>query len=122
MRRDATWISHAARVVGHPLARPLRRGRDERLLNRVLAGGEIAVTPHDDAQHLRRDLAQQALDRRDDVAVRRRGHQAMSGGGALITCRTSIAMFSGLPPGPGAADASAAIRYARSGLSTSTIQ
>ena len=109
MRRDATCVSQARGVVGHPLARPLRRRRDERLLDRVLAGGEIAVAPHDDTQHLRRDLAQQTPDHRDDVAVRRRGHQAMSGGGTLITCRTSIAKFSGLPPGPGAADASAAI-------------
>ena len=98
-----------ARVVGHPLARPLRRRRDERLLDRVLAGREVAVAPHDDAQHLRREVAQQVLERRADVAVRGRGHQAMSGGGALITWRTSIPMFSGLPPSPGAADASAAI-------------
>ena len=98
-----------ARVFGHPLARPLRRGRDERLLHRVLARREVAVAAHDDAQHLRRELAQQALDLGDDVDVRGGGHQTMSGAGALITCRTSIAMFSGLPPRPGAADASAAI-------------
>ena len=33
----------------------------------------------------------------------------MSTGGALITWRTSIGMFSGTPPFPGAADARAAI-------------
>jgi hypothetical protein len=33
-----------------------------------------------------------------------------------------MAMFKGAPPGPGAADARAASSYARSGLSTSTIQ
>ena len=32
-----------------------------------------------------------------------------STGGALITSRTSIGMFNGAPPGPGAADARAAI-------------
>ena len=36
------------------------------------------------------------------------GH-SRSSGGPLITCRTSIAMLSGSPPGPGAADALAAI-------------
>lgn len=46
----------------------------------------------------------------------------ISGGGALITGRTSMGTFSGAPPGPGAADAFAAIAWARSGVSTSTIQ
>ena len=48
--------------------------------------------------------------------------QRNSGGGPLMTSRTSIAMFSGAPPGPGAAEAAAAIAYARPGVSTSTIQ
>src|SRR5439155_20281821 len=38
------------------------------------------------------------------------------------TCRTSIGIFAGFPPGPGAADARAAILYACSGLSTSITQ
>jgi hypothetical protein len=33
----------------------------------------------------------------------------MSTGGALITSRTSIGMFNGSPPGPGAVEARAAI-------------
>jgi len=37
------------------------------------------------------------------------GYELNSGGGPLITCRTSIGMFSGLPSRPGAAEASAAI-------------
>src|ERR1043166_8469564 len=37
-------------------------------------------------------------------------------------CRTSIGIFAGFPPGPGAADARAAILYACSGLSTSITQ
>src|SRR5215467_2893780 len=49
-------------------------------------------------------------------------HHIISGGGALMTARTSMGMFKGAPPGPGAADALAAIAYARSGVSTSTIQ
>lgn len=45
-----------------------------------------------------------------------------SSGGPDITWRTSIGMFSGLPPGPGAAETYAARSIARSGLSQSTIQ
>ena len=48
--------------------------------------------------------AQQVLDR-GRGGVRRHASE----GGALITWRTSIPMFSGLPPGPGAAEAWAAI-------------
>src|ERR1700687_2294121 len=53
--------------------------------------------------------------------------QTVSAGGPLITCRTSMGWFSGVPPVPwrggwGAAEARAAILYACSGLSTSTIQ
>ena len=51
----------AARVVGHAVARPLHGGRDQRFLHRVLGGGEVAVAPHDGAEHLRRQLAQQLL-------------------------------------------------------------
>jgi hypothetical protein len=54
--------------------------------------------------------------------VQRSRHHENSSGGPLITCRTSIGMLIGDPPGPGAADARAAIAYACSGLSTSTIQ
>jgi len=38
-----------------------------------------------------------------------RNRHSNSSGGPLITCRTSIHMFMGDPPGPGAADARAAI-------------
>ena len=66
--------------------------------------------------HLRREIAQEVL----GWGVER--DHSSSGGGPLITCRTSIVMFMGTPPAPGAADARAAIAYACSGLSTSTIQ
>jgi len=109
----------ASRAVGHPGARPLLRGGEQSLLHRVFRGKEIAELPAHDAQHLRRQVAQQAL----DVGVRRiPSVQSPSLGGPLITSRTSIPMLSGVPPGPGAADASAAIAYARAGPSTSTIQ
>ena len=106
MRRAATWISQRARVVGHALARPLRGRRDQRFLHRVLRGGEVAEAADDGAEHLRRELAQQVL-----------GIDASSGGGHVTRlraarsspARTSIAMLSGAPPGPGAAEPRAAI-------------
>ena len=92
-----------AGIVGEAFVGPVKGRRDERLLDSVLGGGEIAETPDDRAEHLRREIAQQML---GDFGLR--GH-SMSSGGPLITCRTSIGMFSGAPPGPGAAEASAAI-------------
>ena len=111
----------AARVGRDPLLGPLRRRGDQRLLHRVLRSREISMTPRDRAEHLRREVTQQVPElgrRRPRRGVQR--HASVVG--ALMTCRTSIGMTSGLPPGPGAADAFAAISYARSGVSTSTIQ
>ena len=108
-------VQPASRIRRNALRGPLRRGGDERFLQRVLRRVEIAVLPRDRAEHLRRECAQQALD------LARLAHTS-AGGGACITWRTSIGMFSGTPPGPGAADAVAAISCARSGRSTSTIQ
>ena len=87
-----------ARAGGEPRFRPLQRRRQERLLDRVLGGGEIPEPAHDRGEHLRRQLAQQVL-----------GNRCHSCGGALITWRTSIGMFIGTPPFPGAAEARAAI-------------
>ena len=70
--------------------------REQRLLDRVLRGGEVAEAPDDRAEHLRRELAQQVL----AGEVERRCRHT-STGGALITWRTSIGMFSGAPPVPG---------------------
>src|SRR5687768_2738299 len=107
----------AARIVGNPFFRPLHAGCDERFLHRILGGGKIFETPDHGAENLRRELAQQVL----GIRVQS-GNRHASTGGALITSRTSIGMFSGTPPLPGAADAAAAISYARAALSTSTIQ
>ena len=52
----------AARAVGYPLGRPLQRGREQRLLDRVLGGAEVAVPADQRGEGLRRDLAQQTLD------------------------------------------------------------
>ena len=105
MRRAATWISQPRGLSGTPSSRPLQRRREQRLLHRVFRGGEVAEAADDRAEHLRRELAQQVL------AGRRPSGAAvtLSTGGALITSRTSIGMFSGAPPLPGAADARAAI-------------
>ena len=95
------------RVVGHSLCRPLHRGRNQRFLYGVLASTEVAVAAQQSAQNLRREIAQQIL----GAVVQPRDHASgvQSVGGPLITCRTSMARFNGLPPGPGAAEASAAI-------------
>ena len=102
----------AARVVRQPVARPLLGGRDQRLLDGVLRGGEVVVAAQQRAEDLRREVAQQVLDR----SVMR------PAGGADMTCRTSIGRFSCTPPGPGAAEIAAAISIARSRLSTSITQ
>ena len=107
----------AARVVGEAFDGPLAKRRDERFLHGVFRRGKIPAAPDDGAEHLRREIAQPAL----GVVIECRARH-MSEGGALITCRTSIGMFSGTPPLPGAAEASAAIANARSVLSQSTIQ
>lgn len=64
------------------------------------------------AEDLRREFARQVLGAR--------AHR--SSPGAPITCRTSIGCWIGTPPGPGAADACAAISMARFSDSTSTIR
>jgi hypothetical protein len=97
--------------------RPLHCCCEQRFLNRVLGRGEVSVAADERAEDLRRELAQQSL----DAGVRTLRGQ-MSSAGALITSRTSIGMFNGAPPRPGAVDAFAAIAIARSRLSQSTIQ
>ena len=61
MRRAATWISQPRGLSGTPSLGPLQRRREQRLLHRVLGGGEVAEAPDDGAEHLRRQLAQQVL-------------------------------------------------------------
>ena len=61
MRRAATWISQPRGLSGTPSARPLHGRREQRLLDGVLGGGEVAEAPDHRAEHLRRELAQQVL-------------------------------------------------------------
>jgi hypothetical protein len=105
------------RVVGHALVGPLHRGGEQRFLHGVLGGREVAEAADHCAEHLRRELAQQVL-----VGLRRARRQTSPLVLLIITGWTSIGMSSGLPPGPGAADARAASSYARCGVSTSIIQ
>ena len=93
----------SARVVGHALIRPLHGRRKECFLDGIFCLRKVTKTANHGAENLRRELAQQVLPRRvQSVGVHR------SAGGALITSRTSIGMFSGTPPLPGAAETRAA--------------
>src|SRR5271170_6987779 len=69
----------------------------------------IPETASDSAEHLRRKLTQQMLGSRIPFLGHWSSRYSISGGGPLMTWRTSIGMFNGTPPGPGAADALAAI-------------
>ena len=89
----------------------------KRLLDGILGIVEVAVAADDGAEGPRRQLTQQALDAVGSVED---GHT--SGSGALITWRTSMRWRIGAPPWPGAAEISAAISTARSGVSTSTMR
>src|SRR5262249_55794932 len=97
----------ASRVVGQALTRPLVGGCDERFLYRIFRSTEVPESPDDRAEHLRRKFSQQGLDPRI-VRIVPDAH-VNSLGGALIPSRTSIGMFIGTPPLPGAAEARAAI-------------
>src|SRR5712692_2639371 len=99
-----------ARIVGNALPRPLQDRCHQRLLNGILGGREIMETADHRAEHLRSEFAQQTLG--SDLPWSR-GHSRscynISGGGPPGIGRTSIGMYSGAPPGPGAAEARAAI-------------
>ncbi len=89
-----------SRILRNAIRRPLPRGGQQSFLHRIFRCREISVPPHQEPEHLRHKVAKQVLERRF--------HQLTSGG-PLSTCLTSIGMFSGVPPCPGAADAFAAI-------------
>ena len=63
MRREATWISQARGLSGTPSRGHCVAAAMQRFLDRVLGRGEVAKSPDDRAQHLRRELAQQVLGR-----------------------------------------------------------
>jgi hypothetical protein len=94
----------APRIAGHALVGPLGGGGKQRVLYRVLGGGEISESPQHRTENLRRQLAQQILFR-----VGRLGSHTSPAVKLIMTGRTSMGMNNGVPPGPGAADARAAI-------------
>src|SRR5580704_827057 len=112
----------ASGIFGNTLLRPLSESGEEGFLHRILGRGKIPEAASDGAEHLRRKFAQQMLASRIPLFGHRSSPYSISGGGPVIIGRTSIAMFNGAPPEPGAADTMAATSYARSGLSTSIIQ
>ena len=113
-RREATRTSQPSGRSGTPSAGQEAAAADECLLHGVLGVGEVPVAADHGAEGLRGELAQQTL----DAGVV--GHT--SGSGALMTWRTSMRWRMGAPPWPGAAEISAAISTARSGVSTSTMR
>ena len=72
----------AARVVGHALARPLQRRREQRLLDRVLGRGEVAEAP-DTAPST---CGASSRSRCSPREVRARRGVTCRSAGALITC------------------------------------
>ena len=62
-RREATVSSHDRGSSGTPCLGPLLGRGEQRLLHGVLARVELPVAPDQRAEDLRRELAQQVLDR-----------------------------------------------------------
>jgi len=99
--------------VPRRVVRPLPRGGQQRLLHGVLGGVEVPVAAHHRAEDLRRQLAQQVLDRR---------HQKPSSPEDSTIGRTSAYAVAAISGGPGHSPRRNAIAVARSKLSHSTIQ
>ena len=93
-------VEPATGIVRSALSRPLPCRGNEGFLNRILGLGKVTMPARDCSEHLRRQCAQQVPEFRFGEARRH-----ASGRGPSITWRTSIGMPSGVPPGPGAADA-----------------
>jgi len=106
----------AARVARNALGRPLGGRRQQRLLHRVFGGVEVPVPPHQRAEDLRRQLAEQVLGR--GLAHGQGSRSARDS----ATGRTSTKARSRMCSGPGQFARRAAIAVARSKLSQSTSQ
>ena len=102
----------AARAGRDAVPRPVHGRREQRLLDGILGGVEVAVPAGEHAEDLRRELAQQGLD--VGLACQRTPPRLTAlARGSAARART--------PSGPGTAEYLAAISIARSSDSTSTI-
>ena len=117
-RREATVISQARGLSGHPVGRPLLRGGEQGLLDRVLGGVEVPVAPDERTEDLRRQAAEQVLGRIGHRWARYRGRSSADS----TIGRTSATAVVRTCSGAGHADSRAAISVARSKLAHSTIQ
>ena len=117
----------AAWALGNPVPRPVLSGSEERLLNGVLGGVEVAVPANERPEDLRRRLAQQVLDTDGRVQLspptcsRNASISAASDGASVIIWRRWIGCWVAIPSGPGTAESFPAISIARSSDSTSMI-
>ena len=102
----------AARAGRDAVPRPVHGRREQRLLDGILGGVEVAVPAGEHAEDLRRELAQQGL----DVGLARQRTPPR-----LTALARGSAAASAKPSGPGTAEYLAAISIARSSDSTSTI-
>ena len=102
----------ATRAGRDAVPRPVHGRREQRLLDGILGGVEVAVPAGEHAEDLRRELAQQDL----DVGRARQRSPPL-----LTALARGSAAASATPPGPGTAEYLAAISIARSSVSTSTI-
>ena len=103
-------------------------GREQRLLDGVLGGVEVAVPAHERAEDLRRQLAQQVLDTRTARSalaahLLEEGVHLGDVDGAVVHHLPHLdrLLRSATPSGPGTAEILPAISIARSSDSTSTI-
>ena len=96
-------------ILRNAFLRPLPERRNHGLLHRIFGRWEVAKASHHGSKHLRRKFAQQLLGALVPWPNHHRFLYSISGGGPLIIGRTSMGMFNGAPPGPGAAEAFAAM-------------
>src|SRR6266700_802372 len=76
---------------------PLRRRRDQRLLDGILGVGEVMEAANDHPKHLWRKFAQQML----GTGIQQPIAHCNSPEPLVMICRTSMGMLSRVPPGPG---------------------
>src|SRR5437764_748406 len=81
-------------VVGNSLGGPLPRRGEERLLHGVLGRVELTVAPHQRAEDLRRNLAQQVLDAVGVFACCSRGRSYAASAARRISATSILTILS----------------------------